>query len=803
MTVITSKSAKKLLCTTMLGIFALPQAGWAQETDSSGGLADIIVTAQKREQSVQDVPIAVTALNRDLLEANRVQSVQDLSGLAPGVTVRPAAGGTGIASFITRGVVTYGNVAGTDKEVSIYLDGVYISSPRGSIFDLPDVERIEMLRGPQGTLFGRNSTAGAVSISTRDPSGDPSVKADFSVGNRDYRRFRLSAEMPQVGPFSAYFSFVHLFQNGSVRNLGAGTVWDRTNSPDGTVWRSPKYLGTKDSNTWFAAVKFEPSDSFKTVYKFDYSEAENTTNASAVLGFNYAVPGLGPVLKALVESQPQPVITAFNARRPDVVNNAFSSIAPQRTEGHSLTSTWQVADNLTVKNIFGYRKNRVFAASALDGMGLVMTQAALPAYAAFARVPVANLASLVGQPFVAYGTSAGSHTKQYSDELQVNYDSSFLTLTAGAIWFKGVDVSGGLPRLQTSLVFKPIPNGKIPAGSQGIYHNKAISVAGYVQAEGHVTPQLDVVLGGRVTRDKKSGVFNVNTVPATPDVITSLPFSYRKTKPSYLIGVNYKPNDETLLYAKYSTGYVSGGSVAGIAFAEETVKSWEAGVKTDLFDRHLRVNLALFSAEYQNLQNNTSAGNFPANTFPNQATISTFIISQGGPVRAKGFELETTVAIVRGLTAGGSLSYTDTKFVRVAPALVAAAGGTRLEPTYRPKWTSNLNLQYESQPIFNDATFYLRADANWRSKMRTDGNPDRATLLPVFATSAYSPASWIVNGRAAIRDIDLGGVKAELGLWGRNLTNNRAPIFTINFNFLASANFEEARSYGVDLGIKF
>src|SRR5258706_5774534 len=152
-----------LAAALLMPIEAMAQAG---ENDN-GGLTEIIVTAQKREQNVQDVPIAVTALGTDTLQANRVTNVVDLTGLAPGVTVRISAGGSQLPVFTIRGVSSFGVVPGSDKQVSQYLDGVYIGSPRGSIFDLPDLQRIEVLRGPQGTLFGRNATAGAVSITTR------------------------------------------------------------------------------------------------------------------------------------------------------------------------------------------------------------------------------------------------------------------------------------------------------------------------------------------------------------------------------------------------------------------------------------------------------------------------------------------------------------------------------------------------------------------------------------------------------------------------------------------------------------
>ena len=276
---------------SLAGAVLLSSQAYAQSTDpeeySSSGLSEIIVTAQKREQSLQDVPVAVTALTGETLEANRITNVTDLSAVAPGFTVRPSLGGSAIPFMATRGSLSGAVVPGADKSISIYLDGVYIQAVRGSIFELPDVERIEMLRGPQGTLFGRNATAGAVSISTRDPSGDPRVVASAGYGNRDRYRFRLSADTPQIGPLSAYVSYVHEEARGYTRNALGGLRFDFSQGFAGQRFiRSSDWLGGKDSDNWFAAVKFDTGGDFTAVYKFDKSESADTNPPLGVLGID-------------------------------------------------------------------------------------------------------------------------------------------------------------------------------------------------------------------------------------------------------------------------------------------------------------------------------------------------------------------------------------------------------------------------------------------------------------------------------------------------------------------------------------
>jgi iron complex outermembrane receptor protein len=785
-------SCRRLLaCTAVAAAGVLSTQSFAQATaGSDGGLTEIVVTAQKREQSLQDVPIAVTALSSDTLQANRVTNVVDLSGLAPGVTVRVSAGGSQLPVFTIRGITSFGVVPGSDKQVSQYLDGVYIASPRGSIFDLPDLQRIEVLRGPQGTLFGRNATAGAVSITTRDPSGEVGVHSEFTVGNYNHYRFRTSVDLPQMGPFSGYFSYFHDERRGDIENLAAGTVWDRSASPDplvSRVDRSPKYLGNKNVDAVFAALKFESGD-FTTVYKFDWADGDNTPEGTALVGVNPGVGDAGPAvagfINALINSQPGNVITAPDGKRPKQVYNSWVVPSLQKMQGHNLTSTWQASDDITVKNTFAYRKSHQWSNSAIDGFSaLPLTTAAAPL---FGLPP-----QLAGQPFVIVGSQSVSRSEQYSDELQVNYDSDFLTLTVGGLWFHSKDTTNTFG-FQGTQTFRPIIGGVFPLGNQTATFNKLTSLAAYAQAELHVTPELDVILGGRITRDKKFGRYTLGDAPNF-DIIES---QYRDTTPSYLIGVNYNPTEDILLYAKYSTAFVSGGSIAGFPFSKEKAKSVEGGVKAELLNRKVRANLAVFWVKYTDSQSSSSASINPEV----DDRVGTFIVPCCD-IESKGFEFDITAAPADGLTLGGSLSYADYSASNVNPILLATNSGA-YTLTYRPKWTGGLWAQYATQPLVGDAYLSFRADASWQSKSNVANNPARS--LPWAPNFPIADAYWQVNGRIALRDLDLGGVNTELAVWSKNLTNAKAPTFALDlFNQVGSRNFIPARTYGVDFIIDF
>jgi len=177
------------------------------------------------------------------------------------------------------------------------------------------------------------------------------------------------------------------------------------------------------------------------------------------------------------------------------------------------------------------------------------------------------------------------------------------------------------------------------------------------------------------------------------------------------------------------------------------------------------------------------------------------VIPQGGPVKAKGFEFEATAAPADGLTFGSSLSYTDTKFTNVNPALVTQAGGN-YSPALRAKWTGGLWGQFESQPVFGDATVMFRMDGNWHSRFWLSQN--RVTLIPAFSSQNTVAPSWTVNSRLALRNISIGSAKVELAAWVRNLTQNREIAFgNQTLRLLGSANYVPARTFGLDLTAEF
>jgi iron complex outermembrane receptor protein len=758
----------------------------------TSGVEEIVVTAQKREQNLQDVPISITALSQAAIVANRIQDVRDLSALAPSLTVRTSAGGGLAANYSMRGLVTAGQGAGSDKGISQYIDGVYVQSTSGSIFELADVERIEVLKGPQGTLFGRNATGGAISIITRNPSGEFGVHQELTYGNFDQFRSKTRVDLPRWGGLTASVIYSHSERRGDMRNLGAGTQWNYANTGIYGTRTSPKYLGNQNIEAFGATLKYDGVDGLSLIYKFDYTQNHFTPEGQGVAVANLAglpgYPGLGPqtggLILATIAGQPNPaLLTPITTRRPDAVNNSFTTPGTSHIQGHNFTATYRVNDQVSIKNIFAIRKTDVQSTYQLDGFGGLLNTFRLPTSA-----PGTGPFGAIGAPFEIIASNFFSEERQISNETQLNIDTDWFNLTAGYIYFHDRVRTGGFPNVPNTTQFTSVPNYVIPANGQLQTSIKIDSNAWFLQPEIHLTDKIDLVLGARITSDRKKGIDN--TSPGLTAAVGVVPINYRANKPTFLAGVNFKPTSNILVYGKYSTGYISGGQLSTITYDPETAQSYEAGIKADLFDRRLRANLAVYDVSYTGFQYVTIGRNVDP---VGPVGLASTVVINGGNGKAKGFEFEATAVPVNGITLNAAVGYTDFKFTRVAAFL------PNFLPLGRPKWTVSGAAQYDTPEVLMGGHLTIRGDVNYKSKTYLGYNLPEPQLDAVTTRN-----SFIVNGRIALVDSEIfGNTKAQVALWGRNLLDNRQIINVTNLNFLYPAGYERARTYGVDLSFDF
>lgn len=786
-------------------LVSVPPLVQAQTDEQASKLEEILVTAQRREQNIQDVPISLTALSSSAIETNRIQSMADLSGVTPNLTIRPGAGGGRNPQYSMRGIYTYGSGLGTDKGVSFYMDDVYLQTATGAIFEFADIEQIEVLRGPQGTLFGRNSTGGAISIKTRNPTGQSGFRQELTYGNYGQFRSKTSIDLPKVGPLSLTATYMHSERDGDTLNSGAGTVWNHEPASGRGLIGSPARLGDEDVDGVFVAADLDFHPDLDLSYKFDLADTDFTPPATGVAYMvtpaTLAYGGVPPTLLGAYTfyNRSPNARTPISTERPDAVNNWRASAGSTKTYGHNLTARWRINDDLTLKNILAYRKTDLYANSQLDGLGGLVVA---PSQA----------------PFLFVANNVGLLEDQWSDELQLNLTRERFNLTAGLIHFENDQETSGVDGEFNSLQGAAmVGQGTstpglfvVPANTGYVRPNvTSKSDAFYMQPEIHLTDRLDLVAGYRFTRDKKEGTEIVpGTVqPYAPSLGRSSPIRYEDDRDTYLIGLNYKPAENVLGYLKFSTGYISGGQLATIEFDPETAESYEIGVKSDLFDERLRSNLALYYVQYGSIQQ-TALG---AQTgIPSSIPFGQAIVPSADAT-AYGFEWENTVVPVDWLTLGVNVGYTHFEYDddTVFPGYVITHGVPGFQEFNRPEWTGNLFAQYDSLQTFAGGHVSMRVDGQFKSEylLTSDTSPGTGPTAqedPLLRESATAPDQWLVNARLALTDIEIGS-RAKLGisLWGKNLFDNDNIIQFAYLSFAGAVIYERARTYGLDLTVEF
>ena len=736
-------------------------------------LQEVVVTAQKREQRVQDVPIAVTPLTRTLIQANRIVDPRDLNAVTPSLTVQTQQGGEQAANYSMRGLLTSGAALGSDKGISEYLDGVYLQNNSAAILQLADIDRIEVLRGPQGTLFGRNATGGAINIVTANPPGRFDVHQEFTIGNYDQFRSKTRLDLPEIDGVMASFTILHSEREGDTKNLGAGTTWNYTAEGQGYK-TSPSRLGDEDVNAFFGALRFDLLANLDLIYKFDYSENAFTPEAVSPAYISPGPGGTSAYAAILGIQPPGALLSPITTQRPNAVNNSFTTPGYSYGYGHNLTASYIFDHGVTVKNVFSWRRSGVQSSYQLDGMGGL---------------------TVGGTPFMFVGATSQQVDKQWSDEFQLNWANQWFNLTTGFLYFD-YNVVGGFAGLQSVFEGAVFPNYVVPSVDYRPTTVHTTSEGVYAQIEGHITPKLDIVGGYRLTEDQKHGVDN--TLQDSSNNSVTVPIDYHDTRPTYLIGLNYRPFEKILTYVKYSTGFISGGELAGQAYKPETAESFEAGIKADLLDRRLRSNLAVYDVDYRNLQLQIYGPNL---TPPVNASV---VLVNAASARARGFEWENTLLVFRGLTLTGNAGYTDFNYNTVAPIL--NEGGYFL-PLSRPNWTGSVSAEHDSEEVWRGGHWVFRLDANVRGKERLSvTTPGISDWKAVDALTVRD--SWIVNGRFALAGFHVDGAKAQVALWAKNILNNRdldlatifgAPASTPSLGNLYSGSFERARTFGLDV----
>jgi len=774
------------------------QSGDTNAEAGSSGIQDIVVTARRREEALQTTPLAITAVTADTLEERGIVDLSQVARIAPNFTLYETSGGIGSAGLYMRGIGYADNIPGQDSPIAIYADGVLLGRNGTAMMDIVEPERIEVLRGPQGTLFGRNTTGGAVLVTTHDPDEEFGGMVKGSYGRWNAIRMQARIDSGTLGNSGLRLStaFSHRERSGVLDDI------DRPSSRD---------PGANKSNSFWGKLVGEWGDARATLVG-DYSELSGypqslqATNANA----NYlALTALSPSLGGgsyQITSKPQFKLQDAQEKEQTV-----------KSKGVGLTLEYDTSEHITLKAIGGLRSFHRSDPSAYGPGNLVTTvytggNANIAADLFGPNPPPANRVKVSSFEGFYNITMRKQDFKQRTLELQLLGTYDRFDFVAGGYYYWDFATDQNTVRL-------PFPIGgtsgkyvlEVPQARHYTAHTK--SIAGFAQANWRpaiLDDKLELTGGVRWTEDQKQFIQTVTF--ARTAKFTNRNFSY-------LASLKYQFSPDAMAYVRYSTGFRSGGynaragNGADPVFEPEKLRSLEGGFKLDLLNRHLRVNAAAFFNKYHNLQ----VGAFVAPSATDQGGN----IATNANAEYKGFEVEAEAVPVDGLTLRASFGYVDPKFKSYPTGLNSAApqvsaGCTPINNnngvlaaqdcaaiadfTYFAKTNVDLSAQYE-MPL-GDANISFLATASYKGKVGFDTlfNP----VTNPWKNQIIEPGYWLIGGRITVSDIPLsGGSKAQIAVFGENLTNEIYSIQNIDFRDYTTAYYGLRRSFGIEGKITF
>ena len=760
-----------ILASMLFAAPALAQEAPA-DTSSGGGIEEIVVTAQKREENLQKTPIAITALTAQALQTSGIRDITGIVQATPSLYFAPYPSSSTTLVLYMRGQgVGDPNVVTSDGGVGLYVDGIYQSRPQASTFDLADVERVEVLRGPQGTLYGRNTTGGAVNIITKKPTGEFGATAQISAGNLGYRRALVNLNLPQFGPFSVKLTGLYSNRDGWAKNAK-----DTAGVPDAHDFQTDRKLAFR------GAVRFEPTDDITFDYAGDYADQRTT-----------------PV-RYITENALGPVATpGYNPDVEHAYRPVYLPYSHVKSDGHSLTGEFRVSDSLTLRSLTAYR--HIDVDSYQD-----YTESFLAPFLTVDRIK----SKVFTQELQAVG-NVGDQLKYVLGLYYFHEKVSHLQLAD----------AGGIPNEDGTIN----PNAMMLIDRMA--HAKSTSKAAFGQVTW--TPdfadgKFDVTVGARYTIDKRTATLVRNPrifygeisplhsrrfidqsagfIYPLPGIDAATRVKNKKFNPS--LTLSYRPTENVSTYAKVVTGYKAGGSnEASPTFTRtynpETVTSYEIGLKTDLLDRRLRINLAGYVAKYKDLQLNISA---------NAADPSLADTFNAGKATVKGLEAEVTAIPVKGLTLQANYSYTTSKIRGVKapagsifdPAVSGRPGiqvGDDISGYFVLPFTPKHSLRLSADMNFGEVgpgELAFHVDYTWKDKVfTTAGN---GPSVPFGREAPVNKSYGLVDARLSY-SIDRGdNQNITIGLWGKNILDKRYPGFVIGSGSILDGYFNQAISYG-------
>jgi iron complex outermembrane receptor protein len=707
-------------------------------------LSEVVVTAQFREQDLQKTPIAITAVNNEMMEARSQNSLNQIADQAPSITLAPQAGayGPSMAIFM-RGVGQYDFNPAFEPGVGIYVDDVYFPTLTGSIMDLLDLDRVEILRGPQGTLAGRNSIGGAVKLYSRLPDGTSSSTVAATYGTRKRFDVRASADFALTDSIFARISGVSKNQDGYVKRLDYGCVYPSSGIPRNLSSNTHCVLAREGEINYDAVrgiVRFDNGGPIKDTFIVDYTDDDRIAGATVLLAakpLGSAPTGFTP--NADVDPWGSGLgLDAFVPAPGSYINYGTYTMErtanrpPRNTPGRAYFRSRSASNNLEV--------------ALSDSLQLVSITAYQDYDSGFQND---NDLSPLNQQ-IGDGTQP---MHAFTQELRLNGtvgDSAgggHLDWTVGGFYLDQLSWYPSYQDLRYSLLpFQQ--DDPIDASAKAAFAHLS-----FVASD-----RLTLLGGLRYTKESKTYEYSRKTPDGAvhPQLggLDGVVGPYSGDKLDWRVGAQFQLTDNFMTYASIATGFKGGGvnprpfyPEQAVGFDPEEETSYEVGAKTELLDRHLRLNTALFYTDYKGFQGS-------AQTCPPQYTqtgpICSLIINVG-TAHVKGVELETNYESGSGLTLDASASYLDFRVVSLSPLAVGGAISVGNTAVYTPKWKWSVGLQRQFH-FAGGQTLTPRIDASYKSSVySTVNNFERSKI------DGYTVANARLTWRSSDNNLEISG----------------------------------------------
>lgn len=718
-------------------LFALPavpaiaQEAPADETTASN---EITVIARRREERLLDVPIAISALSTEALDKAGAKDLSGVQGAIPNVNIVQGRGSASSANFYIRGIGQPDALQTFDPAVGVYVDGVYLSRIQGALLNLFDVQRVEVLRGPQGTLYGKNTTAGAINITTNQPTFDFEGKAEVSVGNLNFVQAKGAISGPITDTLAARFAVSSTSRRGTIYNV-------TTN----------QWIQSQDNLGLRGQLLFKPSEAFSITLAGDYSEQDAVCCGSVYVRTGTTQRATNRQFAALAAAQGYTVPSTNPFDRLTDLDSALQ--AGNKIGGVSLKVKWDVGPG-TLTSVTAWR---------------------------FWDWKPQNDRDFTGLPIVAKSQNP-SQQDQYTQELRYNYSGDSLDFVLGAFGFyQRIDTQGTEAHGSASTKWNVNPssslyNTQVLDGLTALntQYLKNTSLAVFGQASWKVTPELTLQPGIRVNYDKKDGFYQRRvftgagteilldgTTSATKTAQLAI-FTPQTISPSfsdwnfsYDFTASYKVARGVLVYATYAKTFKSGGInqngvpvdasnnpiLAAATVKPESVQHYEAGIKTEFWDRRAIFNLSAFRTDIKDYQANVNNGQFG---------VLRGYLANAGAVRSQGIEADFSVRPSERFNAYVNSAYTDAtyrKFVD-APCPPELSGGTSspancdISGQRLPgvsKWSFSFGFEANAPVEFlkQDGQVYLGYDGSYRSDFSSNPTPSAYTWIDGYSLSNF------------------------------------------------------------------